>query len=151
MPAGCDFICKNNNCENFNKGFVITGPWPIARIEMVIASNVIQRKPEYKEELINLKKQGKKYTCLVYPNYKEIEPVGIRVNLWSPKALCIWSYELLFEEGQSVEALMDKYLPDKCPKTECDLLNFNDVVQDGIVCPSCNQKMFQNRWFTNED
>ena len=30
MPAGCDFICRNSNCEHFNNGFVITGPWPMA-------------------------------------------------------------------------------------------------------------------------
>jgi len=151
MPVGCEFICKNTNCENNNKGFVITGSWPIASIHLLISSSALESKPAIREELIHHKNQGKKYACIIYPNNGEIKPVGLRVNMWSPNALCIWNYDILFEDGKSVDELIEAEIPKSCPKTGGRLMTFNQVVEEGILCPSCSVRMNQNRWFTNED
>lgn len=151
MPAGCEFICKNSSCQEFNKGFVITGPWPIARIEMIITSNSCKQKDKFRDELIELKNQGRKYACIIYPNYGEITAIGWRINMWSTEAKCIWNYDILFSEEKGLEQLIEEQVPKTCPKTGKTLLSFNEIVSEGIMCPSCNIKLMQNRWFTNED
>ncbi len=151
MPVGCEFICKNESCEYNNTGFNMLGQWPISRIEIIISSNVISKKPNIKKELIDLKRQGVKYSCIIYPNYNEIEAVGVRINMWNPKELKIENYDILYEENKPTEILIDEKIPDVCPKTGNKLLSFSEVTKDGINCPKCNQKMFQNRWFTNEE
>ena len=151
MPVGCEFTCKNVNCDNNNKGFVIVGNWPIADIHLLISSSALINKKNIKEELIEYKNQGKKYACIIYPNHGEIKPIGVRVNMWSPHALCIWNYDILFKEGEEINTLINAEVPKACPKSGGRLMTFNQVTEEGIECPSCSQKMYQNRWFTNED
>ena len=43
MPCGCEFICKNEECEYLNKGFVITAPWPMGDIDNMIY--ILSKKP----------------------------------------------------------------------------------------------------------
>ena len=156
MPAGCDFICRNSECEQNGNGFVITGPWPMGEIELVISSlsKYLVIKPENKpilDKIIEQKNTGRKYACIVYPNNEGIEKVAYRVQLWSPQAKCIWDYDVLkTDEDDVADAIRNANLPIMCPKTSGELLDFNEVTKDGINCPYCGEKLEQSRWFTNE-
>jgi hypothetical protein len=146
MPAGCDFVCENNLCECFKKGFSITSPWPMGNIEDVIeASSDIG----FKNALLNLKNQGRNYACITLPNVDNIEIKAYRINMWSNEANCIWQYDINYD-GEEIEELIENPLiPDKCPKTSCELWNFETIIKNEILCPHCKQIMKQTRWFTN--
>jgi hypothetical protein len=154
MPAGCDFICENEKCSYQHTGFVITAPWPMGRIELVINSVLAKKVPSFREKLIAYKNEGRKLALIQYPDQDDIPILAYRVNMWSPQAKCIWQYDVElnnknFEEAVS-EAFSTNYIPKICPKTGCNLLTFNEVVEKGIICPSCQLPLEQCRWFANE-
>jgi len=152
MPAGCDFTCSNSVCEHFNKGFTITAPWPMGKIELVINSSDIKKKEELRKTLIDFKNQGRKYACITLPNISNVPIVAYRINLWSPQARCIWQFDVEMEGFTSVdEAAQHANLPIKCQKSGGPLLAFFEIIKEGINCPYCSEKMSQNRWFTKED
>ncbi len=146
MPAGCEFICENPICESFKKGFLITGNWPMAPIELVIANlnpiNVVQ--DAVRKQFIALKDEGRKLALITFPNDAKISTTAYRVSLWSEDAKCVWNYDVPIEE-------METWIPpEKCPKTGGKLYSFNEIVELGINCPSCNAPLKQSRWFTKE-
>ena len=152
MPSGCEFICKNEECEHVNKGFAITAPWPVGQIELLInAPNVIKKK-NFRDGLIKLKNEGRKFACITYPNEAEIETEGYRVTFWSEAAKCVWQYDVFTKDESSVSDAIDNdpEIPNVCPKSGGELLNFTEVVKAGIPCPHCNEKMQQSRWYSNE-
>lgn len=156
MPAGCSFICDNSNCPQYQNGFTINAPWPMAKIELVISnlSKTLMFKPANKEILdaiINYKNNGRKYACIIYPNSNGLQKVAYLIQLWSPEAKTIWEYDIETDGKPLEEVLKSPELPDKCPKTGCKLMTFNDVTKDGINCPHCGEKLKQSRWFTNEN
>ena len=142
MPAGCDFICKNDDCTNYGTSFTITAPWPMGEIDLVIDS---LEDPDLKNDLIKIKNQGRKHACLTLPNDNDIEIKKYRIQLWSPKAKCIWNYEV-----DNLNENYKKELPSKCPKTNCKLLYFEDVIKNGILCPLCNEPLHQERWYSQD-
>lgn len=151
MPAGCEFICKNPKCEHFKSGFIITAPWPMGKIQLIILSTQVEENPKFKEELIKLKNNGKKLACINYPNIEKIPTEAYRVQLWSNEAKCIWEYIVDDNVRQNYENSIETAdLPTTCPKTGFKLNNFYDVVTNGINCPHCKEKLFQSRWFTQE-
>jgi len=157
MPAGCDFICKNDECEQHGNGFAITGPWPMGEIELVISSlsKSLVIKPENQailDKIVEQKNNGRECACIIYPNNDRIKKVAHRVQLWSPDAKCIWDYDIPLDEDNKdvTEDIKDASLPILCPKTNGELLSFNEVTKDGIECPYCGGKLEQSRWFTNE-
>lgn len=164
MPAGCDFICKNKNCENFDKGFVIKDYWPMGAIELVVNSIAVKKNKDLREIIIKEKNENNaKLFAIQFPNEDLIPIKAYRVEFWSPEAKCIWKYEIpANEENEEVEgvkpnldelkkkAIENGTIPTKCEKTGCDLRDFRDVVSLGIQCPSCKEKMLQNRWFSND-
>ena len=155
MPAGCDFICQNDKCEQYKNGFAVTGPWPMGQIELVISylSKLLASKPQNKQlldKIIADKNNGRKYARISYPNRDEIQKVAYLVQLWSPEAKCIWDYDVE-DTGKDLETIIaEANLPTKCPKTNGSLLNFNEITKEGINCPFCGEKLTQSRWFTNE-
>jgi len=156
MPAGCDFICNNSECDQYKNGFVITGPWPMGQIELIISSlsKSLIVKPANKnvlQQIINQKNQGRKYACIVYPNNDKIKTIAYRIQLWSPDAKCIWDYDIECDNETLCENIAKANLPIMCPKTSGPLFTFNEVTRDGIVCSFCGEKLQQSRWFTNED
>lgn len=155
MPAGCDFICNNTNCEQYRNGFVITAPWPMGQIELVISSisKSLVIKPNNKDildKIIEQKNNGRKYACIIYPNNDCIEKVAYRVQLWSTLAKCIWEDDVEAKGQDLTESISIANLPSTCPKTGGTLYSFNEVTKDGIYCPFCGEKLQQSRWFTNE-
>jgi len=149
MPAGCEFTCKNKNCQHYQAGFSITGNWPIAYIEKVIDSTPVKKVKDLRERLISLKEAGTLYALIQFPNVDKLPCVGQRISLWSPEAHRIWNYEVDMEGKPLVEGITE--IPKICEKTGCTLLTFNEVVEKGIECPFCKEKLSQNRWFVNED
>lgn len=152
MPAGCEFICNNESCEHVRKGFSITAPWPLGRIELLINAPNIKNKKLFRDNLINLKNDGRKHACIIYPNEANVKTEGFRVSYWSPEAKCVWQYDVLVINREDLEEAIrnDSNIPDSCPKTGCKLLSFNEITEEGIPCPHCGEKMLQSRWFTNE-
>jgi hypothetical protein len=142
MPAGCDFVCKNSNCLQVNKGFTITGPWPMGDIDEVINNTTDQPLLQHLEQK---KKDGCKIACISFPNTKGIKTLFNRVSLWSQEARCVWQYDIDVNT-----ALERAKLPDICERTGCELKSFMDVVEDGVDCPFCGEKMNQIRWSTRE-
>ena len=151
MPAGCDFICNNSSCAQFNKGFTITAPWPMGKIELVLNTSDVKRMEEFRKTIVEYKNQGRKYACITLPNISNIPTLAYRVNLWSPKACCIWQFDVEMGEAKSIEeAIVNAKLPTQCQKTGGNLLFFSEVIKEGIQCPHCSEKMLQSRWFTND-
>jgi len=151
MPAGCEFYCNNEECEAYRTGFTITAPWPMGNICIVVNSSKVKQNPDFKNHLIASKRNGRKFACITFPDPDDIEIEAYRVQYWSPKAICVFEYDV---EASDEEELIDNLpyadIPDNCPQTGGPLLGFNDVVNEGILCPHCGERLSQNRWFTNE-
>lgn len=153
MPAGCEFGCINEKCEHYNKGFNITGPWPISRIELVISNLNMNNSIHAREKnrLVEMKDSGVEYVCTILPNETDVPICGYRVQLWSPNAKCIWNYDVIPSENETPKEALDKWQkPDKCKTSGGPLLTFSEVTEQGILCPHCGIKMNQDRWFSNE-
>ena len=148
MPAGCEFICKNQDCKQFNTGFSLTAPWPVGQIELVINSAPVKKVSDLRERLIAQKNDGIKYALIQFPNTDNIEILGHRINLWSKKANKIFQYEIDLIGKPLSDTVV---IPKICPDTGGELLSFNEIVEQGIICPFCSVKLYQNRWFTNEE
>jgi hypothetical protein len=151
MPAGCEFICKNDKCENYKSGFQITSQWPMGKIELIINSNRVKEKKEFRNYLIKQKDNGEKYAPIQLPNNDEIPIIAYKISLWSDEAKCIYSYPVIVPNlEKKEETIKEANLPEVCEKTGCRLRDFNSVINDGILCPSCKEKLQQNRWFVSE-
>ena len=70
MPAGCEFICKNKKCKCYDAGFIITDAWPVARIELIIEQNQVKKNESFRNQIIEMKNNGRKYFKIQYPNDK---------------------------------------------------------------------------------
>lgn len=156
MPAGCDFTCKNEECEQCDSGIVITAPWPLGKIELIINAPNVKEKEEFREGLIKMKNDGAKFACITYPNVAYLDTFGYRVQLWCPSCPCIWNYDVMlteecttFEEAYA-KAKEEGDIPFVCPKCEEDLMEYDDVLEEGIPCPFCKDELQQNRWMAKE-
>jgi len=154
MPAGCDFICKNKDCQHSNGGFTVTAPWPMGKIELIIAklNPILKKHQELQKQLIEFKNEGRKLACIVFPNTDNIKIEAYRVQLWSADASCIWAYELPIEDGKSVEDIIasSTLLPKVCPKTGGQLLTFTQLLVEPPKCPHCHVELTQSRWFSKD-
>lgn len=153
MPAGCDFICKNKDCQHYNTGFTITAPWPMAKIEMVISklNTNIKSHLDLKEKLVSYKNEGRKFACIIFPNTDNLKTEAYRIQLWSPKANCVWAYEVPYDGDTSMsDILTSDILPKTCPQTGGELMTFNKVIKENIKCPYCNSELIQSRWFSKD-
>lgn len=152
MPAGCDFICKNEKCDNFDTGFTMTAPWPMGSIFKVIQSKKVEEHPDIREQLMEMKKQGRQFAIINFPDPDEIDIKAYRVQMWSPSAQIMWEFDIEAENEDELEDKLDNPdVPKECPKTGEPLLDFHEVTNEGVKCPSCRKKLLQNRWFTNEE
>lgn len=148
MPIGCEFICKNDKCNYHNTGFVITAPWPMAKIELILMSTQVSENKQFKNELKNLIKDGKSLACISFPNIDKIKTEAYRVQMWSPKAKCIWEYNVAELPNKNTKS--NGEIPETCPSTGCKLLTFHEVMEEGIQCPSCGENLQRNSWFTKD-
>ena len=153
MPAGCEFICKNKDCEYTNCGVVMTGPWPLGRVELILNTMSVKKIPQLRDRLIESKNNGRKLACISYPNLDQIETMAYRIQMWSEEANCIWDFDAKVQSKEdSVDtAINNANIPLKCKTSGGQLKDFNETVKEGIKCPHCGEKMHQDRWFTNED
>ena len=152
MLAGCEFICQNRACDAYNKGFNITGPWPMGQIELVLNAPNVKRDAEFRNGLIKLKNEGQKFACITYPNMSRIPIVAYRINLWSERGHCLYKYDVEISDERTLqEAIALANIPSVCPETQCQLWNFETVINNGISCPRCSLPLKQDRWFTNEE
>ena len=152
MPAGCDFICKNEDCQQFDSGFVMTAPWPMGKICLVVNASRVKELPDFRQKIIDQKNSGRRVACIPFPNIDKIPTECYRVQLWSNDAQCLWQYEVEWngEECDFEEAIKQSDVPDKCPKTQGEVKEFSKVIADGINCPFCGERLEQSRWFTKE-
>ena len=119
MPVGCEFVCQNKSCDCFNQGFNIAGPWPMGKIELVLNAPNVKKEPEFRQGLIDLKNQGRKYACITFPNVSRIPTVAYRVNMWSERAHCLYQHDVEVVEDEALEEAISKAnIPSVCPKTE---------------------------------
>jgi len=149
MPAGCEFSCDNVDCEHVGKGLTVTGPWPIGDIDLIIESEEVNAKPEFKEELVRQRGEGLRYSCLNYPNASDVPIVGYMIEQWCCNCKCTWRSNVTLQENETIEEIIEIGVSKKCPKCDGDLLSFDEIIKSGIFCPSCYHEMNTNRWFTN--
>lgn len=151
MPAGCDFICNNTECEQHKSGFSLTAPWPLGKIELII-SNINTRLPnqdEYKAQLQQWKDEGRKLASLILPNSNKIPVEGYRVQMWDDAKNCVWNYDIILAEGETIEDATKREVPTEVEGRK--IKSFNKAIEDGIKCPYCKQPMMQSRWFSNNE
>jgi hypothetical protein len=158
--TGCDFICRNPECEHNGKGIVLTSPWPLGDIDEAI--NVSDA--DFKAELENFKRQGSKYACISLPNTNKLNALGYRIHMWCNKCVCDWKYDAIIPENivydfdfnvDKIKIAMDNTnIPTSCPTCKEKLYTFMELIDDmgnGIDCPSCKVKLQKNMWFANEN
>jgi len=133
MPSGFEFVCENKDCKYYKTGFVITRPWPLGDINLVIESDKVSKIEGFKEELIKLRDQGKEYACINYPNTNNIPEIGKEKE------------DETVAEG--VERMGDIT---ECSTCKGELMDFEVIKEDGIPCPFCKVKMKEKSWFINE-
>jgi len=152
MPAGCDFICVNEECENHLTCFVMTGAWAMGDIDEVIASKKVQSDKEVKASFERLKEQGRRYACINYPDNDNIEVKAYRIQKWCPSCSCLWMYDVVLSSKSPTldEALDNSTLPTECPQCETELISFHDAIAEGLDCPKCHEKLQQTRWGCSE-
>jgi len=148
MPAGCDFTCNNEDCEYFDTSFTMIAPWPMGKIDDVINSSRVGEFPDLKGKMIQLKKSGRDFACITFPNTDNVKVQCYRITLWSVEGHCLWQYDVPLN-GESVSSAIKKAnLPDKCPTTGSELINYKESIKRGIDCPKCGKQLKQNRWFS---
>jgi len=143
---GCTFICKNEKCKCFETGFSMTGLWPLGDLNILIEK---ADDKEYKEQLKRKQAAGIKYAKINFPNTLEIPTVG-------------YSIEKFCKECKRIQTCDIKNYDDETPET-CDICNkpyitFQEACGkeddegnlNGLECPFCGEKMFQERWYVNE-
>ena len=152
MPAGCEFICKNKDCQHFNCGFSMVDAWPITRIELIIEQNQVKKDEPFRKKIIDMKNNGRKYFKIQYPNDNHVPKLGYSLNKWCSKCLIVWDFEALGEKDEDTleNCLKKSNIIENCSKCETKLIEFIDVIKEGIKCPICQKTMEQSRWFTNE-
>ena len=116
-------------------------------------------KKEYFDKLLEYKKEGVKFASLILPNSLEIPIIGYRLSFWSEKAKCVYQMDIetngkpLSEIYPDITTIYPTTCPnEKCTKRveNCELKPFEKVIIDGIICPFCNTKAKQDRWFSND-
>jgi len=138
MPAGCNFICKNEQCDYFNERITINGRWPVAKIDDVINSEKVKKVKEFQKSLIERKEDGIEYACIQFPNEDGIKVVGDKTEFWCKECRAILSWYAVDEDIEI----------EKCPICkEESLLGFDEVIEEGIECPYCGEETEQRRWF----
>jgi len=146
MATGCDFICKNEECKYVGHGVVLTAPWPLGDIDKIISLA-----KDNKNELIKLKEEGRKYSCISMPNSENIDIVGYRIHMWCESCHCLWNYDVVLDNNTMDEAMKKANIPENCTKCNNRLNSFSEVLNDDIIsCTSCNNKLNKNTWFCNE-
>ena len=155
--SGCDFVCKNNNCEFKGAGVVVTSPWPLGEIDRVIKASNVKRNAPFQKGLIELKNKGRKYSCISLPNKDKIPVVGYRVNMWCDKCLCLHTYDAMIQDSNKNEdqnkVIDDAKISENCPTCNTKMRTFGDVTDkdgEGIQCTSCHTRLQANVWFSNE-
>lgn len=149
MPAGVDFTCKNENCECFNKSITILSTWPIAEIDDVIVSI---EDDSCKNDFKEMKENGAEYACIQYPNTLGVEMVGWKIQRWCQNCPRIGYDEIILNNPkESFEDAVIRYnIEEECPVCNEKVKTFDEVIEDGILCPFCKEEMQMNRWFAKE-
>jgi hypothetical protein len=139
--AGCDFVCRNKECAHVNKSITMFSSWPIGDIDVIIASEKVREDSKLQDQIISRKQNGEQYALITLPNKEKIMKVGNRIQKWCPKCPSIWNYDIVSKEDKSDE---------KCKQCQEKLLTFDEVIENGVFCPHCKEKMKQVRWCANE-
>lgn len=123
----------------------------MANIKLILSSIDKNKNPSFYEGLVNLKNSGRDFACINYPNAKRLKTEAYRVNMWSPKAKRLYQFDILARDGMGLDELISiSDIPRKCTKTNCDLLNFSEIIENGIMCPHCGKELNKEMWFSNE-
>jgi len=151
MAAGCEFICKNEDCANYETGFTITTPWPLGQISLIAKTSSLSKMDTFRESLLKMKEDGRRYACITLPNVDEVPVEGYRVQRWCPACSCIWNYDAMAQkDGETLEEVLENSdVPEACSKCEGFMLDFDRVIDEGVNCPSCNERLSQ-RWGRQE-
>ena len=141
--SGCDFICENEECEHAAKGIVVIGPWPLGEIEYILEHANIKHNKDYQNQLNELLKEDRKYSCIPMPNNTDIAVIGYRLQKWCQNCPCLWTYDLLLEDpNETLEETIamgveQGLVKEKCPKCENHLIEHKKGKVRRFWCPYC--------------
>ena len=140
MPQGCDFICRNEDCRNFEASISMHGVWPLKDIDEAIADSEGERKTALEAR----KSEGRKSSLFVYPQDKEKTPKGYRIQLYCKKDRVRHEFEF----DTSEEAVAAESNPCCCPNCGDRMCSVKLALKEGLPCPSCGTTTEPNWWFT---
>lgn len=154
MPAGCDFVCENEKCEFYKLKIQINGVWPITKIDKVIDSGKIKGTP-YEENLRELKKEGKEYACVVFPNKDIFFYDGAKMEHFCIKCLKRIVGFIIFPHSVTPKTFNKVFMREvkksgfknKCDNCGSKTFDLQKMIKKGIICPKCKVKTKQHRWF----
>jgi len=149
MPAGVDFVCKNESCDCHNNVITILSSWPIADIDKVIETI---KKEEYRVEFEKAKQNGKKFACIQFPNEDKVEMVGWKIQRWCQQCPRIGEDEVFISnpDEEFEDAIKQHEFPTTCPVCYGEIKTFEEVVEEGITCPYCHEEMDKQYWTAKE-
>lgn len=138
QAVGYDFVCTNPRCDYHHTKITLYEPWPITSIEDVLKR---QELPEEHREFLKKKMEdGQKYALIVYPNKHNLSQVGWRYQYYCPECYVIWEEDVLFDEKKDALA--------HCKRCHSKVKDIEDIVENGILCPSCQKPLEKNVWIT---
>ncbi len=154
MSSGCEFVCKNSECKNFNTGITITAPWPMGDIDKVMESSRVKENKEALETYKKLKEQGRKHACIALPDNDDIPVLAYRINKWCDKCPSIQTFDAMVKENHTIEEIIEEAnIPSNCPACNTKMKTLSELLDQetgGINCPSCNVKLKTHTWLSNQ-
>ena len=138
--VGCNFICKNEECSCANTAFTLTGPWPLGNIDTIIEK---YEEGDFKDHVKQRKALGYEYIKINYPNEYEIPIIGYSIEKFCPTCKRIQTFDVKDTADET---------PEICDVCNYEYVTFQEACDDenGLKCPFCDEKLFQNRWYVNE-
>lgn len=141
--VGCNFVCKNKDCDCFNKGFNLTGLWPVGDINILIEKCEDEA---LKQSLIRRKELGYECAKINYPDPYDIPVIGHSVEKYCENCRRIQTF--IIKEWDSYDT------PTKCHVCNQRYIEFIEACDEDndikIKCPYCKKDMAQNRWYVND-
>jgi hypothetical protein len=143
--TGCDFLCENPTCDGFGCKITIHGSWPIGDITSVIKA---ETDGDRLNALFSRQGQGRTHALLIMPAMANIEPSGIRIQLYCSECKVIWDKDFT---GLDFKEEAERYLTDEekiCEQCEGEVVAFREAMDDPIKCPMCEMAMNPVSWMT---
>lgn len=136
--AGCDFLCQNNLCKNFNTKITLHAPWPMAYIhDMINAYENI-----YHDYVKYLKTLNSQFALIIFPDIFNLNIAKFRITKYCENCKLIVNFEIEPENYKKEYQFLHKCI------CENNLLNLSQAVENNLNCTLCNSRLIQHKWIS---